>query len=101
MARCWLLVATGAMCHLMALAGDLVGPGALRPYDGGPPAPRKRGTVREPAAGFFIAGSSIEDMNGVYTRVHTVRTTRRGDGATSLLRSWAPATVLLSIALQA
>jgi hypothetical protein len=63
-----------AMKHLACASDDqLVGPGALRPYDGAPPAPRKRGTVRQPAAGFFIAGSTIEDMNGVYTRVHTVR----------------------------
>jgi hypothetical protein len=52
--------------------GDLVAPGALRPYDGAPAEKRKRGTVRHPAAGFFVAGSSIEDMNGVYARVHTV-----------------------------
>ena len=61
------------MEHLACASDDLVAPGALRPYDGAPAAPRKRGTVRQPAAGFFIAGSAIEDMNGVYARVHTVR----------------------------
>ena len=65
----------GAMKHPTALASDdLVAPGALRPYGGTPPAPRKRGTVRQPAAGFFIAGSAIEDMNGVYARVYSVGT---------------------------
>eukprot|EP01062_Namystynia_karyoxenos_P007276 TRINITY_DN12559_c0_g1_i1.p2 TRINITY_DN12559_c0_g1~~TRINITY_DN12559_c0_g1_i1.p2 ORF type:complete len:936 (+),score=296.76 TRINITY_DN12559_c0_g1_i1:116-2809(+) len=53
----------------------LVGPGALTPYSGGGRR-RSRGTcvVREPACGFFIAGSSLEDMNGIYGRVHRVST---------------------------
>eukprot|EP00756_Hemistasia_phaeocysticola_P033139 Hpha_TRINITY_DN16450_c0_g1::TRINITY_DN16450_c0_g1_i2::g.163824::m.163824 len=51
----------------------LVGPGAMTPYGGGGRR-RQRGTcvVREPACGFFIAGSSIEDMNGIYGRVARV-----------------------------
>ncbi|CAK9061982.1 DnaJ homolog subfamily C member 7 homolog [Durusdinium trenchii] len=41
---------------------------ALAPYSGGGSRPRSRGyvTVREPAKGFFIAGSSVDDMNGIY-----------------------------------
>jgi hypothetical protein len=73
----WIIATPGSQwgMHHLAFAGrdELVAPGALRPYGGAPPAPRKRGLVRQPAAGFFIAGSSIEDMNGVYARVHTVR----------------------------
>lgn len=69
----WLIVTLGAIRYMASGSDDLVAPGALRPYDGAPPVPRKRGTVRRPAAGFFIAGSSIQDLNGVYTRVHTVR----------------------------
>ena len=74
----WWIIATsgsqwGMHVHLAFAGDELVAPGALRPYGGAPPAPRKRGLVRQPAAGFFIAGSSIEDMNGVYARVHTVR----------------------------
>lgn len=49
---------------------QLVGPGAVTTFGGG--GSRSRGgyaMVREPAAGFFIAGSSLKDMNGVYRRV--------------------------------
>ena len=44
---------------------------ALAPYSGGGSRQRSRGyvTVREPAKGFFIAGSSIDDMNGIYAAV--------------------------------
>ena len=34
---------------------------------------RSYGVVREPAQGFFVTGSSLKDMNGVYKRVETVR----------------------------
>jgi hypothetical protein len=45
---------------------------------GGGHRPRARGTVRvsEPAYGFFIAGSSIDQMNGVYVRRNPPRTKR-------------------------
>lgn len=43
---------------------------ALAPYSGGS-RPKSRGyvTVREPAKGFFIAGSSLDDLNGIYAAV--------------------------------
>ena len=49
----------------------LMGPGALTEYDGGPRRSRSRGSVRvqEPAYGFFIAGSSFDEMNGIFGRV--------------------------------
>jgi hypothetical protein len=44
-------------------------------------AQRQRGTVRvsEPANGFFITGSSIDDMNGVYVRKNPPRVNRVAD----------------------
>ena len=44
---------------------------ALAPYSGGRSRPKTRGyvTVREPAKGFFIAGSNIDDMNGIYAAI--------------------------------
>lgn len=44
---------------------------ALAPYSGGGSRPRSRGyvTVREPAKGFFIAGSNLDDLNGIYAAV--------------------------------
>lgn len=49
---------------------ELVGPGALTEYTGQRQR-RSRGcvTVREAPKGFFIAGSSIEECNGIYGRV--------------------------------
>ena len=45
---------------------QMVGPGGMTTYGGG--GRRHGGTVRvrEPGKGFFIAGSSLTDMNGVY-----------------------------------
>ncbi|CAE8668410.1 unnamed protein product [Polarella glacialis] len=64
----------------------LVGPGALTEYTGGPRGGgRSRGfvSVNEPAQGFFITGSSIGAMNGVYGRV-------KNDSL------WSPHTILLA-----
>ena len=49
----------------------LMGPGALTEYDGGPRRSRQRGSVRvqEPAHAFFVAGSSLDAMNGIFGRV--------------------------------
>ena len=60
----WSLGATAAWCS------SLVGPGAVTSFTGGG-ARRSRGYgyVRDPAAGFFIGGSSMKGLNGVYERV--------------------------------
>ncbi|CAD7928519.1 unnamed protein product [Amoebophrya sp. A25] len=44
---------------------------ALEPYSGAPRQQRSRGfvTVREPALGFFLTGSTVDDMNGIYVCV--------------------------------
>eukprot|EP00633_Aureoumbra_lagunensis_P003857 CAMPEP_0197315700 /NCGR_PEP_ID=MMETSP0891-20130614/39480_1 /TAXON_ID=44058 ORGANISM="Aureoumbra lagunensis, Strain CCMP1510" /NCGR_SAMPLE_ID=MMETSP0891 /ASSEMBLY_ACC=CAM_ASM_000534 /LENGTH=933 /DNA_ID=CAMNT_0042804819 /DNA_START=92 /DNA_END=2890 /DNA_ORIENTATION=+ len=50
---------------------SIVGPGALTEYGSGPRrGGRRRGTVYvdEPATGFFIAGSSLKGLNGIYIR---------------------------------
>mmetsp|Transcript_36897 Transcript_36897/g.80055 ORF Transcript_36897/g.80055 Transcript_36897/m.80055 type:complete len:1104 (-) Transcript_36897:24-3335(-) len=46
---------------------------ALSLYGGGPSRRRSRGcvTVREPAKGFFITGSSVEELNGIYIPVRS------------------------------
>ena len=50
----------------------MVGPGAVAPYSGGGGRPRGFGYVRDPAAGFFVTGSTIRGLNGVYRRVNSV-----------------------------
>ena len=56
-----------------AFAQHVVGPGGVTPYTGGA-ASRSGGWgyVRDPAEGFFVAGSSIKEMNGVYKKVDKV-----------------------------
>ena len=56
-----------------ARASGLVGPGAVSPYSGGRRS-RSRGyaTVRDPSHGFYIGGSSIEAMNGLYGRINSI-----------------------------
>ena len=39
------------------------------PYGGGGGGPRRVGTVRDWAQGFFVAGSTLDDLNGVYALV--------------------------------
>jgi len=46
-------------------------------YGGGGGRQRSYGYVRDPAVGFFIAGSTVKDLNGVYQRVEQVRRGRR------------------------
>ena len=56
-----------------ATAQHVVGPGGVTPYSGG--GARRGGGygyVREPAEGFFVAGSSIKEMNGMYKKVEKV-----------------------------
>ena len=56
---------------------DLVGPGAMAPYGGRGGRRRTGGYVRvqDPAKGFFVTGSSIRSMNGLYGRVDSVSAT--------------------------
>ena len=60
-----------ALCLLgpVFAAAQLVGPGAVTSYTGAGRQSRSYGTVRDPAAGFYIGGSSLREMNGVYARV--------------------------------
>jgi hypothetical protein len=48
--------------------GQLVAPGAVTTYSGTGSQRRSYGTVRDPAMGFFVAGSSLAELNGVYVR---------------------------------
>ena len=57
-------------------AAQLVGPGGMVEYSGGGGARRGWGTVSEPAAGFFVAGSTLKALNGVYAREHPERVDR-------------------------
>ena len=51
------------------LGSSLVGPGAVTSFTGGGGGrSRGFGYVRDPAAGFFIAGSAIGELNGIYVR---------------------------------
>ena len=51
----------------------LVGPGALQEYSAPSRGRRARGSVYvdDPAVGFFVAGSSIDDLNGIYVRTNS------------------------------
>ena len=61
---------TAAVALLLAAASaqQLVGPGGMTPYSGGGGGRRFGGyvTIRDAVNGFFVAGSSIDDLNGVY-----------------------------------
>ena len=68
------LLLASALCVLSVArcegANHLVGPGAVSTYGGG--GGRRRATsyvrVQDPAAGFFVGGSSNEGVNGLYAR---------------------------------
>eukprot|EP00945_MAST-04E_sp_MAST-4E-sp1_P007759 g7759.t1 len=52
----------------------MVGPGGMVPHTGG--GRRRHGgyvRVQDPAVGFFLGGSSIEEMNGLYGRVNSIQ----------------------------
>merc|ERR1712166_644953 len=67
--RIELLLTLVGMLALAAGSG-LVGPGAMTPYSGGGGGrQRSYGYVREPAVGFFVGGSNIPELNGLYGRV--------------------------------
>eukprot|EP00750_Incisomonas_marina_P010601 INCI16289.16.p1 GENE.INCI16289.16~~INCI16289.16.p1 ORF type:complete len:518 (-),score=69.10 INCI16289.16:4308-5861(-) len=66
---------TGIVLSLLVLPlpcanAQLVAPGGVTTYTGRGSQRRSYGTVRDPAAGFFVAGSSLEELNGVYVRTH-------------------------------
>ena len=65
---CIVLGAALLLGPLLASA-QLVGPGAVTSFTGGGSRSRGYGTVRDPAQGFFVAGSSLADLNGIYHRV--------------------------------
>ena len=53
----------------VGVGAQLVGPGGVVPYGGGGGGPRRVGTARDWAQGFFVAGSTLDDLNGVYALV--------------------------------
>eukprot|EP00941_MAST-03F_sp_MAST-3F-sp1_P003320 g3320.t1 len=55
-------------------SGPLVGPGAMTQYEGRPGRQRTTGYVRVSKApdGFFVAGSSIKELCGLYGRVSSI-----------------------------
>ena len=50
------------LCLWLATAQVPMGPGSMQPYAGGGGRQRSYGYVREPAMGFFIAGSTLREM---------------------------------------
>jgi hypothetical protein len=67
-----LLPTAAALAGLLVQAHGqgLVGPGGVTQYSGGAARQQRGyGTVREPAMGFFVGGSTLTAMNGVYKRV--------------------------------
>ena len=61
-------VGTAVLLLVHAASAQLVGPGAMTPYGGGGGARRHGGfvTIRDAVLGFFISGSSIHHLNGVF-----------------------------------
>lgn len=57
---------------LRVASNGLVGPGGVTTYSGQGHQHRGWATIDSAAAGFFVAGSSIKDMNGVYHQIFTV-----------------------------
>ena len=60
-----LLFSTCLGQHDLLRPGSLVGPGAIETYRG-PQEHRSYGVVSEWPAGFFVGGSSISPLNGLY-----------------------------------
>ena len=57
---------------LVPARGQLVGPGGMTTYGGGGRRHGGYARVSEPGKGFFVAGSSLTGVNGVYQRVETI-----------------------------
>ena len=72
MPRCgvvtWTSLFLVAATYVAVAHGQLVAPGTVTTYTGQGSQRRSYGTVRDPAAGFFVAGSSLDELNGVYVR---------------------------------
>ena len=68
MGRALALLVCAATVAVRASANGLVGPGAVAPYSGGGQRARRYGYVRDPAAGFFVTGSTLRGLNGVYQK---------------------------------
>jgi len=71
-----------ALLLVTGIGAQLVGPGGVVPYGGGGGGPRRLGTVRDWAQGFFVAGSALDELNGVYARIEP-NTARRACRARS------------------
>ena len=57
----------------MASANEMVGPGAMTPFSGGGgERETSYGYMDEPAIGFFVGGSSVKEMNGLFDRTQSV-----------------------------
>eukprot|EP01048_Picozoa_sp_COSAG05_P007723 COSAG05_NODE_553_length_8711_cov_165.199257_5_plen_492_part_00 len=70
-----------------AASQGVVGPGGVTQYSGGAARQQRGyGTVREPAEGFYIGGSTIKEMNGVYKRVQHSSATQHS--AQLVYRQW-------------
>jgi tetratricopeptide (TPR) repeat protein len=67
----FLIVINENLLHINS--SGLVGPGAVSPYSGGRRG-RSRGytTVRDPSHGFYVGGSSIDEINGLYGRINSI-----------------------------
>jgi tetratricopeptide (TPR) repeat protein len=57
------------VCHVGVSAHQVSAGGGVAPYTGGGSRQRGFGYVSDAAFGFFVAGSSLTNMNGVYMRI--------------------------------
>ena len=86
----FLLLLAALLCLGGSDGTQVVGPGALSTYGGGGSrrGPSSYIRVQDPAAGFFVGGSSEEGLNGLYARVERLPPTltrARADRVFSLL----------------
>ena len=86
----FLLLLAALLCLGGSDGTQVVGPGALSTYGGGGSrrGPSSYIRVQDPAAGFFVGGSSDEGLNGLYARVERLPPTltrARADRVFSLL----------------
>ena len=72
MVLCITIVALGLQFLPFSTANSLVAPGGVTPYTGGG-GQRQRGFgyVRDPAHGFFVAGSTLQGLNGKRIAIDT------------------------------
>jgi len=72
MKRCLVALSLCLLSLPSSSASGLVGPGTVTSYGGAAGARRQYGVVREPALGFFVGGSNINELNGLYSRVERI-----------------------------